>query len=271
MWRGAPMFYVDCQGRLLDKYEPSLNSRAFFLQFYKSAQSASRRGATGQVQERHEAKPHSRVQGVAGVITRDRRPGGGPEGAADRAALPQGGHAQLERVALPPPARSWRRGLRHLEAPRGHAGCGISGWRVEANAIADGTSGHLAGRPLIQPKVTQLLPPGLAHGVVAGVGTGGPPGEGAQSRSSPSTETLRTWQCLRGPACESPEPMRQCRCRSRLVTEGGLFARQTQPWPWLPEVMGGPRPPGVALVLLAWPHLHYSLGTVESRLQARPP
>eukprot|EP00439_Symbiodinium_sp_Y106_P034153 s7064_g4.t1 len=55
VWRQAPMFYVDCQGRLLDKYEPAIkeqrarvaftswNGHAFF---YKSARTVARRPST---------------------------------------------------------------------------------------------------------------------------------------------------------------------------------------------------------------------------------
>ena len=84
LWRQAPMFYVDCQGRLLDKYEPSVkeqravaftswNGHAFF---YKSARHRRKvradRGA-GQVPGREEAGRNARVQALAGVGRRGRQ------------------------------------------------------------------------------------------------------------------------------------------------------------------------------------------------------
>ena len=96
LWRQAPMFYVDCQGRLLDKYEPSVkeqravaftswNGHAFF---YKSARTVAKCEPIG---GREEARRNARVQGLAGVGGRGRqrpfphrRPGAGPEGAHGR-------------------------------------------------------------------------------------------------------------------------------------------------------------------------------------------
>ena len=68
VWRQAPMFYVDCQGRLLDKYEPvvkeqravaftSWNGHAFF---YKSARTVAKCepiGDRAQAKYRGERKP----------------------------------------------------------------------------------------------------------------------------------------------------------------------------------------------------------------------
>ena len=69
VWRQAPMFYVDCQGRLLDKYEPAIkeqrarvaftswNGHAFF---YKSARTVARCepiGDRAQAKYRGERKP----------------------------------------------------------------------------------------------------------------------------------------------------------------------------------------------------------------------
>ncbi|CAE7558183.1 unnamed protein product [Symbiodinium natans] len=108
VWRGAPMFYVDCQGRLLDKYEPTVkeqravaftswNGHAFF---YKSARTVAK-CEPGQVPGRQEAERSPRVQGVAGVGGRGRErslllrgPGAGPGRAAGRGPLPEGGHAR---------------------------------------------------------------------------------------------------------------------------------------------------------------------------------
>ena len=66
LWRQAPMFYVDCQGRLLDKYEPSVkeqravaftswNGHAFF---YKSARTVAKCEPIGErARYRGERKP----------------------------------------------------------------------------------------------------------------------------------------------------------------------------------------------------------------------
>ena len=68
VWRQAPMFYVDCQGRLLDKFEPAIkeqravaftswNGHAFF---YKSARTVARCepiGDRAQAKYRGERKP----------------------------------------------------------------------------------------------------------------------------------------------------------------------------------------------------------------------
>ena len=68
VWRQAPMFYVDCQGRLLDKFEPAIkeqravaftswNGHAFF---YKSARTVARCEPIGdrvQAKYRGERKP----------------------------------------------------------------------------------------------------------------------------------------------------------------------------------------------------------------------
>ena len=82
------------------------------------------RGA-GQVPGREEAGRNARVQGLAGVGGRGRQrpllrrgPGAGPEGAPGRGALPEGGHAEHERVAVPAAEGAGPRGLRHLRLPR---------------------------------------------------------------------------------------------------------------------------------------------------------
>ena len=54
LWRQAPMFYVDCQGRLLDKYEPSVKER-LLLQIRPRREVRADRGA-GQVPGREEAR-----------------------------------------------------------------------------------------------------------------------------------------------------------------------------------------------------------------------
>ena len=66
LWRQAPMFYVDCQGRLLDKYEPTVkeqravaftswNGHAFF---YKSARTVAKCEPIGErARYRGERKP----------------------------------------------------------------------------------------------------------------------------------------------------------------------------------------------------------------------
>ena len=82
------------------------------------------RGA-GQVPGREEAGRNARVQGLAGVGGRGRQrpllrrgPGAGWEGAPGRGALPEGGHAEHERVAVPAAEGAGPRGLRHLRLPR---------------------------------------------------------------------------------------------------------------------------------------------------------
>ena len=51
-----------------------------------------------------------------------RGPGAGSEGALGRGAMPEGGHAEHERVAAPAAEGARRRGLRHLRRPRGCGG-----------------------------------------------------------------------------------------------------------------------------------------------------
>ena len=73
VWRQAPMFYVDCQGRLLDKFEPAIkeqravaftswNGHAFF---YKSARTVARCEPIGE-------RAHAKYRG-------ERKPGETPE------------------------------------------------------------------------------------------------------------------------------------------------------------------------------------------------
>ena len=128
VWRQAPMFYVDCQGRLLDKFEPAIkeqravaftscNGHAFF---YKSARTVARCepiGDRAQAKYRGERKAGERRGRQRPLLHRG--PGAGPEGAPGRGALPQGGHAEHERVAVPAPESARRRGLRHLRLPQG--------------------------------------------------------------------------------------------------------------------------------------------------------
>ena len=64
VWRQAPMFYVDCQGRLLDKFEPAIKEQravAFgHAFFYKSARTVARCepiGDRAQAKYRGERKP----------------------------------------------------------------------------------------------------------------------------------------------------------------------------------------------------------------------
>ena len=138
VWRQAPMFYVDCQGRLLDKFEPAIkeqravaftswNGHAFF---YKSARTVARCepiGDRAQAKYRargRQAKRRSSITGGSGrarsaAATSTPRTWSSPEGAPGREALPQGGHAEHERVAVPSPEIARRRGLRHLRLPRG--------------------------------------------------------------------------------------------------------------------------------------------------------
>ena len=149
VWRQAPMFYVDCQGRLLDKYEPvvkeqravaftSWNGHAFF---YKSARTVAKCEPIGdrvQAKYRGERKPGETPEfkdwrecfggrGRQRPLLR-RGPGAGPEGAPGRGPLPQGGHAEHERVAVPAAESARRRGLRHLRLPRGPGGAaGLDG------------------------------------------------------------------------------------------------------------------------------------------------
>ena len=133
IWRQAPMFYVDCQGRRLDKYEPAIkeqravaftswNGHAF--RPHRREVRADRRPGPGQIPGREEAR-----RNAAGVGGRGRqRPllrrgfGAGAEGAPGRGALPQGGHAEHERVAVPAAEGARRPGLRHLRLPRGPGG-----------------------------------------------------------------------------------------------------------------------------------------------------
>ena len=76
LWRQAPMFYVDCQGRLLDKYEPTVkeqravaftswNGHAFFSNPPAPSRSASRSGSgPGTGARGSQAKrPSSRIGG----------------------------------------------------------------------------------------------------------------------------------------------------------------------------------------------------------------
>ena len=87
---------------------------------------ADRGPGPGQIPRREEARRNAGVQGLAGVGGRGRqRPllrrgfGAGAEGAPGRGALPQGGHAEHERVAVPAAEGARRPGLRHLRLPRG--------------------------------------------------------------------------------------------------------------------------------------------------------
>ena len=84
VWRQAPMFYVDCQGRLLDKYEPvvkeqravaftSWNGHAFF---YKSARTVAKCepiGDRAQAKYRGERKWAGWGSPIAGSAWRARR------------------------------------------------------------------------------------------------------------------------------------------------------------------------------------------------------
>ena len=134
VWRQAPMFYVDCQGRLLDKFEPAIkeqravaftswNGHAFF---YKSARTVARCepiGDRAQAKHRGERKAGETPERQRPLLHRG--PGAGPEGAPGRAALPQGGH---ERVAVPAPESARRRGLRHLRRTWRCCRPGWAGW-----------------------------------------------------------------------------------------------------------------------------------------------
>eukprot|EP00439_Symbiodinium_sp_Y106_P077640 s3762_g16.t1 len=102
------MFYVDCQGRLLDKYEPSVkeqravaftswNGHAFFC---KSARTVAKCEPIGErARYRGERKPGETPEFKQRPFPH-RRPGAGPEGAPGRGTLPEGGHAKHERVAV---------------------------------------------------------------------------------------------------------------------------------------------------------------------------
>ena len=126
LWRQAPMFYVDCQGRLLDKYEPSVkeqravaftswNGHAFFC---KSARTVAKCEPIGErARYRGERKPGETPEFKQRPFPH-RRPGAGPEGAPGRGTLPEGGHAKHERVAVPAAEGAGPRGLRHLRLPR---------------------------------------------------------------------------------------------------------------------------------------------------------
>ena len=96
---------------------------------------ADRGPGPGQIPGREEGRRNAGVQGLAGVGGRGRQrpllhrgPGAGPEGAPGRGALPQGGHAEHERVAVPAPDSARRPELRHLRLPRGPGGAaGLDG------------------------------------------------------------------------------------------------------------------------------------------------
>ena len=148
VWRQAPMFYVDCQGRLLDKFEPAIkeqravaftswNGHAFF---YKSARTVARCepiGDRAQAKYRGERKPGETPE------FKDWREWEGEVGSGHFYAedleqvrrellaeghCPQGGHAEHERVAVPAFEGARRRGLRHLRLPRGPGGAaGLDG------------------------------------------------------------------------------------------------------------------------------------------------
>ena len=140
VWRQAPMFYVDCQGRLQGAAGRGLHELErprLLLQIrpHRREVRADRGPGPGQIPGREEARRNAGVQGLVGVGGRGRQrpllrrgPGAGPEGAPGRGALPQGGHAEHERVAVPAPEGARRRGLRHLRLPRGPGGAaGLDG------------------------------------------------------------------------------------------------------------------------------------------------
>ena len=78
VWRQAPMFYVDCQGRLLDKFEPAIkeqravaftswNGHAFF---YKSARTVARCEPIGdRAQAKYERGGSGRARSAAATFT----------------------------------------------------------------------------------------------------------------------------------------------------------------------------------------------------------
>ena len=112
VWRQAPMFYVDCQGRLLDKYEPAVkeftswNGHAFF---YKSAGTVARCEPIGSQAKRRSSRTggSGRARSPAATSTPRTWSRSGVELLAE-------GHCPKMVMRRPAAEGARRRGLRHL-------------------------------------------------------------------------------------------------------------------------------------------------------------
>ena len=249
VWRQAPMFYVDCQGRLLDKFEPAIkeqravaftswNGHAFF---YKSARTVARCEPIGD-------RAHAKYRG-------ERKPGETPEfkdwrewegevGSGHfytedleqvRRELLAEGHCpkvvmrsmsewRCLRLKIPR-----RRGLRHLHLPRGPGGA----------AGLDGPAGAPLSRAAPGGRGERGLPsPSQGAPGSARVSAGRARGAGPPVRR-PSPRGRASWTT--SSPCTSPSPHRPRICRPCASSATGT----KRPWSsrtprrWSPASAGG--------------------------------
>ena len=109
VWRGAPMLFVNCQGQLLDSYQPAVKeARAVAFTawqghafFYKNARSVFQRDDAERLRPRFRSERRESAVPEGGPLL-DAGPAGGAGRAAGCGALPQQGcHTQFVRVAQP--------------------------------------------------------------------------------------------------------------------------------------------------------------------------
>ena len=127
VWRGAPMFFVNCRGQLMDSYQPVEKEAVAFTAwdghafFYKNARTVHLCDESERIQPRYPRRS-SPVAGVGRTTARgpllDSGPTQGQGGFALGGPLPQGGHEEPVRVEGPA-ASGRRRRLRHQRAAGG--------------------------------------------------------------------------------------------------------------------------------------------------------